>query len=181
MKFTPGPGLGGHCIPIDPFYLTWKAREHEINTRFIELAGEINTSMPQYVIDQTLKALNSHKKALNGSKVLVIGLAYKPDVDDMRESPTFKIMDLLHKYGASVSYYDPYIPVIKATREYAHWAGMESLAWSKDTIHSFDATIIATDHSNINYHELADWCHCIVDTRNAMMNVATEEGQLWKA
>src|SRR5699024_9157980 len=129
MKFVPGPGLGGHCIPIDPFYLTWKAREFDQNTRFIELAGEINTSMPEYVITQTLKALNHHRKAMNGSRVLVIGLAYKPDVDDMRESPTFKIFNQLSKHGAEVDYYDPHIPVIKPTREYDQWTGTESVDW----------------------------------------------------
>ena len=116
MKFTPGPGLGGHCIPIDPFYLTWKAREFEQNTRFIELAGEINTSMPMYVVQQTIDALNSHKKPLNGSRVLLVGLAYKPNVDDDRESPTYKLMDYLHEKGAEISYYDPHIPVIKPSR-----------------------------------------------------------------
>src|SRR5690625_716091 len=121
MPFYPGPGLGGHCIPIDPFYLTWKAREYGINTRFIELAGEINTAMPNYVVKRCMEALNEHGKALKGSKVLCVGLAYKPDVDDDRESPTYVIMDLLKKYGAEVSYYDPYVPVVPKTREHPHW------------------------------------------------------------
>lgn len=181
MKFVPGPGLGGHCIPIDPFYLTWKAREFEQHTRFIELAGEINTSMPQYVIDQTLKALNAHKKPMNGSKVLVIGLAYKPDVDDMRESPTFKILDLLKKYGASVSYYDPHIPVIKPTREHENWTGTKSIGWSKDEISKYDAVIISTNHSDINYKELAEWCDCIIDTRNEMNGYAKGDNHVWRA
>lgn len=182
MKFVPGPGLGGHCIPIDPFYLTWKAREYEQHTRFIELAGEINTSMPQYVIDQTLKALNAHKKALNGSNILVLGLAYKPDVDDMRESPTFKIMDLLKKYGADVAYYDPYIPKVKPTREHAEWTGVESITWNEDVISSFDAVIISTDHSDIDYKNLADWNNCIVDTRNALKNIKPQnEKHFWMA
>ncbi len=174
MKFTPGPGLGGHCIPVDPFYLTWKAREFDQHTRFIELAGEINTSMPYYVIEKTIHALNVHKKALNGSRVLVIGLAYKPDVDDMRESPTFKILDLLKARGAEVAYYDPYIPTIPTSREHKDWEGEQSVPWKKDVIMDFDAVIIATDHSNIDYNELGDWSSCIVDTRNAMKDYATK-------
>jgi len=181
MKFVPGPGLGGHCIPIDPFYLTWKAREYDQHTRFIELAGEINTAMPQYVINQTLKALNSHKKSVNGSKVLVLGLAYKPDVDDMRESPTFKIMDLLKEYGAEVSYHDSHIPVIKETREHKEWTGMESVEWTEENIRSFDAVIISTNHSDINYKELAEWSDCIIDTRNAMNGYGKGEKHIWQA
>lgn len=182
MKFVPGPGLGGHCIPIDPFYLTWKAREFEEHTRFIELAGEINTSMPQYVVNQTLKALNTHKKSMNGSKILVIGLAYKPDVDDMRESPTFKIMDLLKEYGADVFYYDSYIPKIKPTREHDEWTGMESVEWDKDTINSFDCVVISTNHSDIDYQQLAKWNSCIIDSRNAMKGITPKsENQFWKA
>ncbi|MDZ7692716.1 MAG: nucleotide sugar dehydrogenase [Balneolaceae bacterium] len=181
MKFVPGPGLGGHCIPIDPFYLTWKAREHEQNTRFIELAGEINTSMPRYVVDRILRALNAHQKSLNGSRVLVIGLAYKPDVDDMRESPTFKIMDLLKDYGAEVSYYDPHIPKIKPTREHDEWTGTQSVEWDEETVSSFDAVIISTDHSAIDYRQLSDWSDCIIDSRNAMNGLAKGENHIWKA
>lgn len=182
MKFTPGPGLGGHCIPIDPFYLTWKAREYEMNTRFIELAGEINTKMPKYVINRLLEALNAHERSIKGSKTLVIGLSYKPDVDDMRESPTYKIMDLLDKYGAEVSYYDPYLPVVPPSREHAHWQGTKSVEWNKETISSFDAVIISTNHSNIDYQQLADWNDCIVDTRNAMKDVKVKgDKHVWKA
>lgn len=182
MKFTPGPGLGGHCIPIDPFYLTWKAREYEQNTRFIELAGEINTGMPRYVIERTVKALNFHYKAINGSNVLIIGLAYKPDVDDLRESPTFKLMDLLNEYGANISYYDHYIPEIWETREHKEWTGLKTVAWNKETISGFDAVIISTNHSDINYQELADWNDVIIDTRNAMKNVQPRtSSQIWKA
>lgn len=182
MKFTPGPGLGGHCIPIDPFYLTWKAREFEQHTRFIELAGEINTSMPRYVIERTIKALNCHQKPMNGSKVLVIGLAYKPDVDDLRESPTFKLMDILKDYGADVSYYDHYIPEIWQTREHEEWAGLKTVAWNKETISDFDAVIISTNHSDINYQELVEWCDVIVDTRNALSQINPRtENQIWKA
>jgi UDP-N-acetyl-D-glucosamine dehydrogenase len=182
MKFVPGPGLGGHCIPIDPFYLTWKAREHEQHTRFIELAGEINTKMPQYVIDQTLKALNAHKKPMNGSNVLVIGLAYKPDVDDQRESPTFKIMNLLEKYGAEVSYYDPHIPQIKPTREYDHWTGKESIEWNKETVSDFDAVVISTNHSDIDYQQLAEWSDCIIDSRHEMNGIERKSDiHIWQA
>lgn len=182
MKFTPGPGLGGHCIPIDPFYLTWKAREYEQNTRFIELAGEINTSMPHYVIDRTIKALNAHYKPVNGSDVLIVGLAYKPDVDDLRESPTFKLMDLLKEYGANVSYYDHYIPEIWETREHKEWTGLKTVAWDEETISGFDAVIISTNHSDINYQELADWNDVIIDTRNAMKDVNPRtSSQIWKA
>ncbi|PAU92855.1 UDP-N-acetyl-D-glucosamine dehydrogenase [Aliifodinibius salipaludis] len=182
MKFTPGPGLGGHCIPIDPFYLTWKAREYEQNTRFIELAGEINTSMPDYVIERTIKALNAHYKPVNGSDVLIVGLAYKPDVDDLRESPTFKLMDLLKEYGANVSYYDHYIPEIWETREHKEWTGLKTVAWDEETISSFDAVIISTNHSDINYQELADWNDVIIDTRNAMKDVNPRtSNQIWKA
>ena len=181
MAFYPGPGLGGHCIPIDPFYLTWKAREYGQNTRFIELAGEINTSMPLHVINRTAEALNSHRKPVNGSCVLVVGLAYKPNVDDDRESPSYVLMDLLAERGADVSYYDPYVAVVPKTREHPHWAGTRSVAWNQDTIKSFDAVIIATHHQAINYQELAQWSPCIIDTRNAMVSVATKPDQVWKA
>ncbi|MEQ9310835.1 MAG: nucleotide sugar dehydrogenase [Balneolaceae bacterium] len=171
MKFTPGPGLGGHCIPIDPFYLTWKAREFDKNTRFIELAGEVNTDMPRYVVERTIHALNTHKKAMNGSKVLVIGLAYKPDVDDMRESPTFKIFDLLKEKGAEISYYDPFIPEVLPTREHADWTGTKSIDWNKEVISKFDVVVISTDHSLIDFTELGEWSDCLVDTRNAMNGI----------
>lgn len=181
MAFYPGPGLGGHCIPIDPFYLTWKAREYGKNTRFIELAGEINTSMPEYVIHHVADALNAKKKPINGSKVLLIGLAYKPDVDDERESPTFVLMDMLKDHGAEVAYYDPHIPVIKKTREHAHWAGVKSIEWTQKVISSFDLVLIATAHKGVNYSDLAQWTDCIVDTRNAMKNIPLKSGRVWKS
>lgn len=181
MKFTPGPGLGGHCIPIDPFYLTWKAREVEQPTRFIELAGEINTNMPRYVVQRTLEALNYHKKSLNGSKVLLIGLAYKPNVDDDRESPTYKLMELYEEMGADVSYFDTYVPEIKPSREYSQYAGRTSVEWAEEIISDFDAVVISTDHDNIDYRELAKWSDCIVDTRNAMKEVGSKDGQVFKA
>jgi UDP-N-acetyl-D-glucosamine dehydrogenase len=181
MAFYPGPGLGGHCIPIDPFYLTWKAREYGQHTRFIELAGEINTSMPLYVIHRVADALNEKQKAVKGSRVLVLGLAYKPNVDDDRESPSYVLMDLLAERGANVSYYDPYVPVIKVTREHPHWAGTKSVEWNQKTIGAFDLVLIATNHASVNYHELAEWASCIVDTRNAMAGYQTKPGQVSKA
>jgi UDP-N-acetyl-D-glucosamine dehydrogenase len=181
MPFYPGPGLGGHCIPIDPFYLTWKAREFGQNTRFIELAGEINTAMPMHVVNRTAEALNAQRKAVNGSRVLIVGLAYKPNVDDERESPSYVLMNILKERGAGVAYYDPYVPVIRPTREHAHWAGIRSVNWDRPTLAGFDAAIIATNHQAVNYQELADWSPCIVDTRNAMATIKTRPGQVWKA
>jgi len=181
MPFYPGPGLGGHCIPIDPFYLTWKAREYQQQTRFIELAGEINTAMPQYVVNRLAEALNARKKPLNGSRVLLLGLAYKQDVDDDRESPTYALMDLLKKQGAKVAYHDPYVPVIRPSREHGHWAGLKSVPWNARTVGAFDAVVISTAHRAVNYRELAKWARCIVDTRNAMAGLRTRRGQLWRA
>lgn len=181
MPFYPGPGLGGHCIPIDPFYLTWKAREYVQNTRFIELAGEINTAMPEYVVNRVAEALNARRKAINGSRVLVLGLAYKADVDDDRESPSYVLMNLLKERGAEVAYYDPYVPVIRPTREHPHWAGTRSVEWKPDVLARFDVVLIATRHSSVNYRELAESATCIVDSRNAMASVPAKPGQLWKA
>jgi UDP-N-acetyl-D-glucosamine dehydrogenase len=181
MPFYPGPGLGGHCIPIDPFYLTWKARESGKHTRFIELAGEINTAMPEYVVRRVADALNTRNKAVKGSRVLILGLAYKPNVDDERESPSYILMDLLSERSAELDYYDPYLPVIKPTREHSHWAGKKSVEWDRPTIESFDLVLIATNHSCVNYQELADWARCIVDTRNAMSAARVPPGKVWKA
>jgi UDP-N-acetyl-D-glucosamine dehydrogenase len=181
--FYPGPGLGGHCIPIDPFYLTWKAREFGVHTRFIELAGEINRSMPRYVVSRTMEALNGRKKAVNGSKVLLMGLAYKENVDDMRESPTFELLDLFKEHGAEVDYFDPHIPVVSPTREHAAWTGHESVNWNKETIESYDAVIIATHHKIFELTELVDWADLIIDTRNALKkaNITGKPGQIKKA
>jgi len=181
MAFYPGPGLGGHCIPIDPFYLTWKAREFEQSTRFIELAGEINTGMPHFVVSRVAEALNSMKKPVNGSRILVLGLAYKPNVDDERESPSYRIMELLKQSGAEVAYHDPHVPVIRPTREHPQWAGAKSVAWNQETISSYDAVVVATAHAAVNHQELADWASIIVDTRNAMNALSTRPGQVWKA
>ncbi len=172
MPFYPGPGLGGHCIPIDPFYLTWKAREFGRHTRFIELAGEINADMPEHVIGKLSVALSKHqKKALNGSRVLIVGIAYKKNVDDMRESPSLVLMELLQEHGAEVDYFDPYIPVFPPTREHAEWAGMKSIEFSPETLAGYDAAIIATEHSNIEWQTLVDNLDLIVDTRNALKDI----------
>lgn len=181
MAFYPGPGLGGHCIPIDPFYLTWKAREYGQNTRFIELAGEVNTAMPEHVIRKVAETLNARRKPVNGSKVLVLGLAYKPNVDDDRESPSYVLMELLKKQGAEVSYFDPFVPVIRLTREHPQWAGTKSVDWKESVLRGFDAVLIATHHDAVNYQEVADWCDCIVDTRNAMARATVRPGTVTKA
>ena len=181
MPFYPGPGLGGHCIPIDPFYLTWKAREYDQHTRFIELAGEINTRMPEHVVHRVADALNAQGKSVKGSTILVLGLSYKPNVDDERNSPSYVLMDLLEQRGAKMAYHDPYVPVIKPTREHSQFAGRRSMVWNRAAIQSFDVVLIATNHSCINYHELADWARCIVDTRNAMATVGSANGKVWKA
>src|SRR2546423_4101246 len=181
MPFYPGPGLGGHCIPIDPFYLTWKAREYGQHTRFIELAGEINTRMPEHVVRAVADALNTRCKAINGSKILILGLAYKPNVDDERESPSYALMKLLAERGAEVAYYDPYVPVIKPTREHSQFAGKKSVDWNRVTIERFDVVLIATNHSSVNYQQLSEWARCIVDTRNAMASVNGASNKVWKA
>ncbi len=181
MPFYPGPGLGGHCIPIDPFYLTWKAREYDCPTRFIELAGEINVAMTDYVVTQVIHALNQHKKALNGSRVLLIGMAYKDNVDDIRESPSLKLMELLLEKGAIVDYYDPYVPMIKPTRQYPHLTGGPSIEWNLDEIARYDAVLISTAHSCINYDELVGKAQLLIDTRNATRSVVDGREKIIKA
>jgi len=181
MPFYPGPGLGGHCIPIDPFYLTWKAREYGKHTRFIELAGEINNGMPAYVVFKVAEALNAKAQAVRGSRILVVGLAYKGGVDDMRESPSFTLMDHLSQQGAEVAYYDPFIPEIGPTREHAHWTGTRSVEWNADALAGFDAALVATDHPGVDYRLLADTVDTIVDTRNALAKAGVEAKSLWKA
>lgn len=170
--FYPGPGLGGHCIPIDPFYLTWKAREVGVTTRFIELAGQVNRSMPEYVVHRTMLALNERGKAVKGSQILLVGLAYKPDVDDKRESPTFELMDRFADLGAEVAYHDPYIPEIGPTREYSRWRGLASVPLSRAEIAAHDAVVIATNHRVLDLASLADWADLVIDTRDAMRGVA---------
>jgi UDP-N-acetyl-D-glucosamine dehydrogenase len=168
MPFYPGPGLGGHCIPIDPFYLTWKARQYDINTRFIELAGEINTAMPLHVVRRLGEALDERAgKGLNGARVLVVGVAYKKNVDDIRESPALRILSLLRERGAAVGYYDPYIPEIRTAREHADLSGMRSIEWSAENLETYDAALICTDHDGVDYEALVRNCPLVVDTRNA--------------
>ena len=181
MPFYPGPGLGGHCIPIDPFYLTWKAREFEQHTRFIELAGEINAAMPDYVVGRVTEALNAQRRPVQGSRILVLGLAYKPNVDDERESPSYRLLEKLAQRGATVAYYDPHVPVIRPTREHPQWAGVESVRWERTTIEKFDVVVIATAHAGVDYRELAEWAPLIVDTRNIMATVPGTQGKVWKA
>lgn len=166
MPFYPGPGLGGHCIPIDPFYLTWKAREFGLNTRFIELAGEINTAMPQHVVEACMRALNENSKSVKGSNILVLGLAYKPNVDDDRESPTYVLIEKLEALGATVSYNDPHIPVIRPTREHPQLAGRTS-----SEIHDgYDLILLATDHTEYRTYDFTGFKCPIVDTRNCIQN-----------
>jgi len=160
--FYPGPGLGGHCIPIDPFYLTWKAREYDFHTRFIELAGEINTSMPDYVVTKVMTALNDSGKAVKGSRILILGLAYKANVDDDRESPSFRLMERLEELGAEVNYHDPYIPVIRASREYTAFAGRKSVEISRN----HDLILIATPHDDFRAIDFPALGIPVVDTRN---------------
>ncbi len=179
MPFYPGPGLGGHCIPIDPFYLTWKAREYQLSTRFIELAGEINTSMPNYVIERTTQALNQNKKPLNGSKILIMGLAYKKDVDDLRESPSFPIIEMLQKQGAQACYHDPYVPHTMEMR--SHNLRMDSVNLSDELLQSVDAVLILTDHSNIDYGRIVDLAPLVIDTRNATADIVNNRHKIVKA
>ncbi len=163
--FYPGPGLGGHCIPIDPFYLTWKAREYEVNTRFIELAGEINTHMPYYVVENAARFLNEAKKALNGAKVLILGASYKKDIDDMRESPSLRLIELFERQGAKVDFNDPYVPKLYKMRKYNYT--MKSVPLTANNLKKYDLVILSTDHSDYNYQFIAENAKLILDTRNA--------------
>lgn len=167
MPFYPGPGLGGHCIPIDPFYLTWKAREFEISTRFIELAGEINTAMPRHVVGALVSALSQRfSKSINGSKILLMGMAYKKNVDDIRESPAIRIVEILEQMGAEVDYHDPFIPVIPKLREHPHLKGRDGIVLSPAALKKYDAAFIVTDHDDVDYQMVIDNCPLVIDTRN---------------
>ncbi len=165
--FYPGPGLGGHCIPVDPFYLSWKAKEWDFRTRFIELAGEINTAMPYHVVDSVVKALNRHKKALNGARILVLGMAYKKDIDDLRESPSLTIIELLNKQGAAVSYNDPYFPTVGKGRHY----DLQMTCAPLENLGEYDCVLIVTDHSDYDYARIVAESQLIVDTRNATRGI----------
>jgi UDP-N-acetyl-D-glucosamine dehydrogenase len=165
--FYPGPGLGGHCIPIDPFYLSWKAKEYDFNTRFIELAGEVNEAMPAYVVQAVAKALNQHKKALNGSKVLMLGMAYKKDIDDLRESPSLTIIELLREEGAEVLYNDPYFPTVGRGRHY----NLNMTCTPLENLEQYDCVLIVTDHSDYDYEEIVNRSKLVVDSRNATKGI----------
>ncbi len=169
QPFYPGPGLGGHCIPVDPFYLSWKAKEWDFRTRFIELAGEINTNMPYHVLDSVAKALNQQKKALNGSKVLVLGVAYKRDIDDLRESPALTIIELLQKQGAQVSYNDPYFPTVGKGRKY----DLQMKCAPLENLGQYDCALIVTDHSDYDYPRIVRESQLVVDTRNATRGISS--------
>ncbi|HVC52290.1 MAG TPA: nucleotide sugar dehydrogenase [Stellaceae bacterium] len=182
MPFYPGPGLGGHCIPIDPFYLTWKAREYDIATRFIELAGEINTAMPRRVVDKTVAALSERRgRALKGARVLILGVAYKKNVDDTRESPAFKIMELLEQRGAVVDFHDPFLAAIPPTREHAQFAGRPSSPLNEATLAKTDAAIICADHDSVDYALLTAHCPLVIDTRNVCARLGVAGDHIVKA
>ena len=179
MPFYPGPGLGGHCIPIDPFYLTFKAREYDISTRFIELAGEVNTAMPYFVVQRVMEALNEQGKALKGAKVLLLGAAYKKNVDDDRESPSYKLMELLQQKGAEVSYNDPHIPTLRPGRKYDF--GLTSTPLTATNLAQADCILIATDHDAYDPDFIAEHAQLIVDTRNMIQETPATSGKLFKA
>jgi UDP-N-acetyl-D-glucosamine dehydrogenase len=182
MPFYPGPGLGGHCIPIDPFYLTWKAREFDAPVRFIELAGEINTAMPRLVVDACAAALSDRfGSGLKGARVLIVGIAYKRDVDDTRESPALKIIELLEKRGSDVSYHDSYVPVIGPTRQHFELTGRRSVALDGHVVAEFDLVLIITDHSGIDWDGLVANARLVIDTRNATRDVVRHRDRIVKA
>lgn len=178
QPFYPGPGLGGHCIPIDPFYLTWKAREFEISTKFIELAGEINTFMPYYVVEKSAEVLNKFKKSLNGSRILILGASYKKDIDDMRESPSLKLIEILREKGAKVDYNDPYVPKLPKTRKYQY--DMVSVELTKNNLSKYDLVLLSTDHSDYNYKFINSASKLILDTRNAFERAGIKSDKVFK-
>ncbi len=180
QAFYPGPGLGGHCIPIDPFYLTWKARQYDFSTRFIELAGEINTNMPYDVVDGLMHALNDRSKALRGAKILVLGVAYKKNVDDLRESPSLKIIDILLKKGADVSYNDPHIPVMKKSRHFPNMPEFKSVELTPESLGAADAVFILTDHDRYDQDFITEHADLVVDTRNATKAVQAKRSNIVK-
>jgi len=177
MPFYPGPGLGGHCIPVDPYYLSWKAREFDFSTRFIELAGEVNTAMPYHVVESVASALNERQRPLKGSRILVLGVAYKKDVDDLRESPTLKIMQILTERGAQIDYNDPYFPQLHKMRHY-NFSDMTSVDLSPAALASYECVIIATDHSSYDYEAIVESAKLVVDTRNVTRHVMRNRGKI---
>ena len=179
MPFYPGPGLGGHCIPIDPFYLTWKAREYGVATRFIELAGEINTAMPRYVLDRLGREMDARfGHGFRDARILMIGVAYKKNVDDTRESPALRIMEMLRELGAEVDYYDPHVPEIPPTREHAKLTGIRSIPWDREALRGYNAVLIVTDHDKVDYQELVSNSRLVVDTRNATRGVLDDRDRI---
>ncbi len=182
MPFYPGPGLGGHCIPIDPFYLTWKAREFDVTARFIELAGQVNAAMPEYVISRLADELDKRfSRGLNGARILILGMAYKKNVDDIRGSPTLKLMELLERRGAQAHYYDPFIPEIPKTRDHPEFAGRRSISFDRTTLAQYDAALIATDHDCIDYQMIVDRSRLVIDTRNACERSDVKSDKVAKA
>ena len=182
MPFYPGPGLGGHCIPIDPFYLTWRAKQVGVKTRFIELAGEINTAMPKKVVETLSTSLKDQfNTSLDGSTILLVGLAYKKNVDDTRESPAFVLIELLEARGATVDYFDPYVPSIPKTRKFAHLEGRKSIEWSPDSFIKYDAALICTDHDGLDYAKLVSKSRLVVDTRNVTGKSKVDNRKVRKA
>jgi len=182
MPFYPGPGLGGHCIPIDPFYLTWRAREFDLDTRFIELAGQINTAMPSLVVRRVDEELDRRAgKVLNGARILLLGVAYKKNIDDIRESPALRIMKILQERGAEPDFYDPFVDQIGMTREYSDLAGKRSIDWSHEALQKYDAAIICTDHDDVDYFELVAHSQLVIDTRNATQHVKVDRQKIVKA
>lgn len=179
QPFYPGPGLGGHCIPIDPFYLTWKAKEYDLHTRFIELAGEINNNMPYYVVERIIRALNSIGISIVAARILIVGLAYKPDIDDIRESPSLKIMEILMKEKAQIEYFDPFISALPETRKYKF--GLKSIDLSNVPKNGYHAVVVITDHSAIDYSKIIEMGDVIIDTRNVFSKMGIKDKKIWKA
>jgi UDP-N-acetyl-D-glucosamine dehydrogenase len=182
MPFYPGPGLGGHCIPIDPFYLTWKAREYDVPTRFIELAGEINSRAPHLVVERLVRELSDRKgMGARGARILMLGVAYKKNVDDMRESPALVLMQQLERRGAQVDYYDPHVPTLSVTRAHRELAGRTSVAWDIAAFANYDAALICTDHDGVDYAALVDAVTLVIDTRNATAGVTENRDRIVRA
>jgi UDP-N-acetyl-D-glucosamine dehydrogenase len=181
MPFYPGPGLGGHCIPIDPFYLTWKAREYDITTRFIELAGQVNTHMPYYVVERLAEAVDRSGRSFSGSRILILGVAYKKNVDDIRESPSLKLIELVEARGASVDYHDPHVPEMPETRRHSSLTGRRSIALTSAALSHYDAILIATDHDSVDYRFVVDYAKLVVDTRNVCGRAGIVDDRIVKA
>ena len=179
MPFYPGPGLGGHCVPIDPFYLSWKAHEYDFSTQFIQLAGQINTHMPQYVVSRVMEALNTHRKTLNGARVLLLGMAYKKDVDDTRESPSLRLIELLRQHGAEVDYNDPYVPRIPRLRKYDFQ--MASVELTPESLGAYDCVLVSTAHTCYDFDSIVNHAQLVVDTRNATRDVGANRDKIVKA